>query len=56
MYSTALTSSTVNDVMEQIIAKKDTIGIVMGIGNIGKKLESKMEEMNTYLSIDGGNS
>ena len=55
MYS-ASTTSIVNDVMEEMIAKKDTIGIVLGIGNIGKKLAENVEGMNTYLSIDGGNS
>ena len=30
------------------------VGLIFGVGNLGKELTSKYNEMNTYLSRDGG--
>ena len=33
---------------------ENSLGIVLGVGNIGKYLSNKEDEVNTYLSRDGG--
>lgn len=33
---------------------ENSLGIVIGVGNIGKHLSNKEDEVNTYLSRDGG--
>ena len=36
------------------MTKASAIGIIIGIGNVGKKLSTKSDDLNTYLSTDGG--
>ena len=38
----------------QVYSTDNAIGIVMGTGNVGKYLSHKEDELNTYLSRDGG--
>merc|ERR1712096_214512 len=33
---------------------KNSVGIIMGTGNVGYHLSNKVDEVNTYLSRDGG--
>lgn len=32
----------------------NSLGLIMGTGNIGKSLKYRKDEINTYLSRDGG--
>jgi hypothetical protein len=35
-------------------SQESAVGIIMGIGNIGSYLKDRADELNTYLSRDGG--
>ncbi len=39
-----------------LYSSESAIGIIMGVGNVGIYLSQKPEEVNTYLSRDGGHS
>lgn len=35
-------------------SSENSLGIVLGVGNVGKSLSQKVDELNTYFSRDGG--
>lgn len=39
-----------------IYSTANSVGLLIGTGNIGEYLSNKAEDINTYLSIDGGNT
>lgn len=39
-----------------VYSSKNSLGIILATGNIGKYLETREDRVNTYLSVDGGYS
>ncbi|CAG9324153.1 unnamed protein product [Blepharisma stoltei] len=37
-----------------VYSSVNAVGIIIGVGNVGKYLSNKPDELNTYLSRDGG--
>lgn len=37
-----------------VYSTKNSVGLILGTGNIGKYLTKHADEINTFLSLDGG--